>query len=158
MDIHFKDIQYANAPADKLFEVITDYSSYPRFNPAVESVDVVAKNERGAEFFVIRNTSVGKHVHAFDRYERNGDFTIKRTYGSRSTGRSIWTIHGVDAGRSALTIEATTTMPAWKGVVMRPILKRVFFRINFTPFLREAERRAQAGNDRADQGRHAQWK
>lgn len=143
MEIHFRDTQDANAPAEMLFGVITDYAAYPRFNPAVERMEVVTQNAGGAEFLAIRNTSVGKQVRAFDKYERDGDFTIKRTYGPESAGLSTWTIRPVDAGRSTLTIEARMTMPGWKGVVMRPILRRLFFGINFTPFIREAERRAK---------------
>jgi hypothetical protein len=29
-----------------------------------------------------------------------------------------------------------------RGIVMKPLLRRIFFRLNFDPFIREAERRA----------------
>ena len=32
MEIHFNDTRPANASAATLFEVITDYAGYPRFN------------------------------------------------------------------------------------------------------------------------------
>jgi len=35
MNIHFNHTEPADAPAETLFEVITDYAGYPRFNPAV---------------------------------------------------------------------------------------------------------------------------
>ena len=66
MDIHFNDTQPANASAETLFDVITDYPDYPRFNSAVVDVKVVE---------------------------------------------------------------------------MKPFLKRIFYGINFTPFIEEAERR-----------------
>ena len=39
MNIHFNDTQSADAPAETLFEVITDYINYPRFNSALIKVD-----------------------------------------------------------------------------------------------------------------------
>jgi hypothetical protein len=38
--------------------VITDYAGYPRFNPAVVKVSVVARDEDGAEFVVKRKTRI----------------------------------------------------------------------------------------------------
>jgi hypothetical protein len=34
-------------------------------------------------------------------------------------------------------------MPRWRGLVLRPFLRRLFYGINFTPFIHEAERRAR---------------
>jgi ribosome-associated toxin RatA of RatAB toxin-antitoxin module len=142
MKIHFNHTEPAEASAEILFEVITDYAGYPRFNPAVVKVSVVAKDEDGAEFVAKRKTRIARQVRAFDRYERTGDLTIKRTYGPRSPAQSTWTIHRVDAGHSTLTIDASTTMPLLPGLVMRPLLRRLFYGINFTPFIQEAEHRA----------------
>jgi ribosome-associated toxin RatA of RatAB toxin-antitoxin module len=44
MDIHFNHTEPVDAPAETLFEVITDYAGYPRFNPAVIRMTVVAKD------------------------------------------------------------------------------------------------------------------
>jgi hypothetical protein len=66
--------------------VITDYAGYPRFNPAVVKMTVVAKHENGAEFIAKRKTTIAKQVRAFDRYERDGDLIIKRTYGPQVSG------------------------------------------------------------------------
>jgi len=141
MNIHFNDTQSADASAETLFEVITDYVNYPRFNSALIKVDVVRKDREGAEFLADRKTKIGEQVHAFDRYEHNGDFVIERTY-TGVDGASKWTIHAVDENHSTLTIDAAQTMGTVRGTLMRPFLKRIFYGINFTPFIEEAERRS----------------
>jgi ribosome-associated toxin RatA of RatAB toxin-antitoxin module len=145
MNIHFNHTEPADAPAETLFEVITDYAGYPRFHPAVIKVTVAARNENGAEFVADRRTRIGKKVRAFDRYERHGDLVIERTYGPKSTAQSTWTIHPIDADHCTLTIDASMTMPLLPGLVMKPLLRRLFYGINFTPFIHEAKRRAKEG-------------
>jgi hypothetical protein len=95
-------------------------------------VTVVTKNERGAEFLADRKTKIGKQVRAFDRYDRNGDFVLERTYDGNESARSIWTIHRIDDENSTLTIEATLSMGPVRGVLMKPALKHLFCGINFT--------------------------
>lgn len=90
MNIHFNHTEPADAPAEILFEVLTDYAGYPRFYPAVVKVTVVARNESGAELVADRTTRIGTQVRAFDRYERHGDLVIERTYGPKSTAQSRW--------------------------------------------------------------------
>ena len=58
MNIHFNDTQPADASAETLFDVITDYANYPRFNSALIKVDVVKKDESGAEFLADRKSVV----------------------------------------------------------------------------------------------------
>ena len=140
MNIHFNDTQSANASAETLFEVITDYANYPQFNSALIKVDVVKKDEAGAEFVADRHTKIGKQVRAYDHYEHNGDFVVERTY-EGVDGASKWTIHPVDESHSTLTIDAAQSMGPVRGTVMRPFLKKIFYGINFTPFIEEAERR-----------------
>jgi ribosome-associated toxin RatA of RatAB toxin-antitoxin module len=142
MEIHFNDMRPANAPAAALFEVITDYASYPRFNKAVTNVRVVRKDDQGAEFVADRTTRIGKSVRAYDRYTQDGDFTVERTYDGNASALSTWTIHPVDADHSTLTIDAVQEMGPVRGVLMKPALKKLFYGINFTPFIEEAERRA----------------
>jgi ribosome-associated toxin RatA of RatAB toxin-antitoxin module len=142
MDIHFNQTEPVQAPAETLFDVITDYASYPSFNSALVDVTVVTKNEQGAEFVADRKTKIGKQVRAFDRYERNGDYVVERTYDGNESARSTWTVHPVDDGTCTLTIDASQSMGAVRGVVMKPALKHLFYGINFTPFIEEAERRA----------------
>ena len=141
MNIHFNDTQSADASAETLFGVITDYANYPRFNSALINVDVIKKDESGAEFLADRKTKIGEQVRAFDHYEHNGDFVVERTY-EGVEGSSRWTIHAVDADHCTLTIDAAQKLGPVRGVVMRPFLKRIFYGINFTPFIEEAERRA----------------
>jgi ribosome-associated toxin RatA of RatAB toxin-antitoxin module len=143
MNIHFTDTKSADASAETLFEVITDYVNYPSFNSALIKVDVVKKDQSGAEFVADRKTRIGQQVHAWDNYERNGDFVIERTY-EGVDGASTWTIHPVDEGHSTLTIDAAQSMGPVRGTVMRPFLKKIFYGINFTPFIQEAERREKA--------------
>ena len=144
MDVHFNDTRSADAPAETLFGVITDYPHYPSFNSAIVKAEVVSQDNDGAEFVASRTTKVGKDVRGIDRYRHNGDFVIERTYGPDQPGRSTWTIHPVDAGHSTLTIDASMPMSRLKGMVMKPVLKRIFYGINFTPFIQEAERRAKS--------------
>ena len=148
MNIHFHHTATADASAEELFEVVTDYPNYPSFNSALVKVSVVRKDADGAEFLADRKTRIGRQVRAFDRYERNGDLVIERTYAGEATARSTWTIHPVDAGRSTLTIDAAQSMPFFRGLVMKPFLRRIFYRLNFTPFIREAERRAGEAESR----------
>ncbi|HEX2289642.1 MAG TPA: SRPBCC family protein [Pseudonocardiaceae bacterium] len=98
MDIHFNHTEPVAAPAEALFEVITDYAGYSRFNPAVVKMTVVARHENGAEFVAKCKTRIAREVRAFDRYQRHGDLVIKRTYGPESAAQSTWTIRPVDGG------------------------------------------------------------
>jgi len=143
MNVHFKDTQRANASAETLFDVVTDYANYPSFNSALIHVKVVTKDESGAEFVADRKTRIGKRLRAFDRYQRDGDLVVERTYEGEETAGSTWTIHPVDDGHSTLTIDAAQSLPLMRGLMMRPFLKRIFYGINFTPFIREAERRTE---------------
>jgi hypothetical protein len=53
-------------------------------------------------------------------------------------------VHPVDADHCTLTIDAAQTMGPVRGILMKPALKKLFYGINFTPFIEEAERRAKA--------------
>jgi ribosome-associated toxin RatA of RatAB toxin-antitoxin module len=144
MDIHFNHTEPVEASAETLFDVLTDYASYPSFNSALINMTVVRKDENGAEFLADRKTKIGKKVRAFDRYERNGDLVVERSYDGNESARSIWTVHPVDEGHSTLTIDASQSMGAVRGVIMKPALRHLFYSINFTPFIEEAERRAKS--------------
>jgi hypothetical protein len=50
--------------------------------------------------------------------------------------------HSVDADHSELTLEGTVTVPLLKGLAMKPFLRRMVHRMDFTPFIQEAQRRA----------------
>ena len=77
MNIHFNHTEPVNASAQTLFDVITDYANYPSFNPALIHVEVVSKDEQGAEFLADRKTKIGKQGRAYDRYELNGDPVVE---------------------------------------------------------------------------------
>jgi ribosome-associated toxin RatA of RatAB toxin-antitoxin module len=146
MNIHFNETRPANASAATLWEVITDYPSYPTFNAAIVDVRVARKDDSGAEFVADRKTRIGKTVRAYDRYEKQGrDLVIERTYEGNAGASSTWTIHPVDAGSCTLTIDATQGIDPVRGVLMKPALKHMFYGINFTPFIAEAERRTTNG-------------
>lgn len=143
MNIHFNHTAPAEASAEELFDVVTDYVNYPSFNSALVKVDVVRRDEHDAEFVADRTTRIGKQVRAYDHYERNGDYVIERTYEGNESARSTWTIHPVDERSCTLTIDAAQSMGPVRGILMKPFLKRIFYGINFTPFIEEAERRAR---------------
>src|SRR5262245_19821194 len=121
MQIHFNDTRPANASAATLFEVLTDYAAYPRFNSAVTNVRVVRKDDDGAEFVADRTTAVGKKVRAYDRYVRRRDLVVERTYEGSDAVRSTWTIRPVDVDHCTLTIDATQDMNAVAGTAMYPV-------------------------------------
>jgi ribosome-associated toxin RatA of RatAB toxin-antitoxin module len=147
MLIHFNHEELVAAPAHMLFQVLTDYERYPQFNSVVTTVDVAWKNDSGAEFRAGRKTRVEKNASALDRYSHDdAGYTIERTYGSATDARSTWTVRSIDASRSTFGIDASMSMPWMKGIIMRPLLRRLFYGINFGPFIAEAERRAGRDN------------
>ena len=148
MEMHLNHTERVDAPAETLFEVLTDYAGYRRFNPAVVKMTVITEDHNGAESVARRKIRIAKQVRAFDRNERHPDFSIKRTYGPTSNAQSTWTIHRVDAGHSTLTSDASTTMPLLPGLLLKPLLRRLFYGINFSPFIQEAQRRATATRSR----------
>jgi len=143
MNIHFNHSEPVEAAAETLFDVITDYANYPSFNSALIKVNVVTKDANGAEFLADRRTKIGKQVRAFDRYERNGDLVVERTYDGNASAQSTWIVHPVDDTHCTLTIDAAQRMDPIRGLLMKPALKHLFYGINFTPFIDEAERRAK---------------
>jgi ribosome-associated toxin RatA of RatAB toxin-antitoxin module len=144
MLIHFNHEEVTAAPAHTMFDVLTDYANYPKFNPAVTTVDIAWKNDNGAEFRAGRKTRVEKNASATDRYRHSDDgYTIERSYGSDTDARSTWTVRPIDETHSTFGIDASMTLPFAKGVIMKPLLRRLFYGINFHPFIAEAERRTE---------------
>jgi ribosome-associated toxin RatA of RatAB toxin-antitoxin module len=58
VNIHFNHTEPVEAPAEVLFDVITDYTNYPSFNSALIKVKVVTKDDKGAEFLAGRKTKI----------------------------------------------------------------------------------------------------
>jgi hypothetical protein len=48
------------------------------------------------------------------------------------------------ASKALDTIDGAQSMGPVRGSMMRPFLKKIFYGINFTPFIEEAERREKA--------------
>jgi len=140
MKVQFDDTQPAKASAETLFDVLTDYTSYPNFNSAIVGMTVLRKDDDGAEFLTDRKSLIGRQAHVFDRYERNGDLAIERTYAGID-GSSTWTVRAVDDASSTLRIQGMMTVRLLRGLMMRLMLKRVLYRMDFEPFIEEAERR-----------------
>ncbi len=58
-----------------------------------------------------------------------------RRYANNPTAKSLWTVEPAFNGQSYFTISAEMTLPFFQGIVMRPLLKRMFYKINFPPFI-----------------------
>jgi ribosome-associated toxin RatA of RatAB toxin-antitoxin module len=144
MDVHFTLTASAEASAGTVFDVVTDYLHYPRFNSAVLDVEVVRRDEDGAEFTTGRNSRTEKQVSACDHYDRAGDLVVERTYPAESGSRSTWTIRSVDDEHCTLTVDAAQSVPWVEGVMMRPLLRRTVYGSNLRPYVEEAERRTRA--------------
>jgi hypothetical protein len=136
-----QEVQDSIRPAGR---VLLGGGDNPSFNSALIAVRVVKKDDAGAEFVADRKTKIGRHVRAYDRYQQHRDLVVERTYEGNDSARSTWTIHPVDADHCTLTIDASQSMGPVRGLVMKPFLKKLFYGINFTPFINEAERRATA--------------
>jgi hypothetical protein len=62
-----------------------------------------------------------------------------RHYAGNDQAKSIWTVEQAFGGQAYFTITAEMTVSFFPGIFLRPILKRMFYRINFPPFIRAAE-------------------
>lgn len=134
MHFAFHDTRSAQASAAVLFEVLTDYAAYPRFDTAVTDVRLVSKDDVGAEFVARRRFRTSRWVRAYDRYRLHRDLVVERTFAGHPTACCTWTIHPVDLWRSVLTVEESRHLTS---------LRRSLGRARVTPFIHEAERRAK---------------
>jgi hypothetical protein len=140
MFIHLQHTELVAASPERLFAVLTDYESYPRWNRHVVSATIVRRDEHEAEVLAERTTLIEKKVHFIDTYAPKPLLQFERRYlGSNDTARSIWTVEPAHNGQAYFTIEAQMTLPFFPGIIQRPILKRMFYRINFPPFISAAE-------------------
>ena len=82
MNIHFNHSEPVNAPAETLFDVITDYASYPSFNAGLVKVEVVTKDaEPGGDIlhFVLEGVRRHDELEAFLQFIRDrNDFVAMR--------------------------------------------------------------------------------
>jgi hypothetical protein len=104
-------------------------------------VNVVRKDERGAEFAADRKTKTGKKVRAFATSATETSSSKGRTRGATRPDRRGRSIRSTTATARSTSTRRRAWVPAWDRD--ETALKRLFYRINFTPFITEAERRAE---------------
>jgi len=140
MFIHLQHTELVAASPEQLFAVLTDYEAYPRWNRHVVSATIVRRDEREVEVRAERSTLIEKKAHFIDTYAPRPLLQFERRYIGNDTARSTWTVEPAFNGQAYFTIEAQMTLPFFSGIFQRPILKRMFYRINFPPFISAAER------------------
>jgi ribosome-associated toxin RatA of RatAB toxin-antitoxin module len=139
MLIHFQHTELVAVSPQQLFAVLTDYQAYPASNPQVVSAQIVGEQENAVEVEAQRKTLIGKRVRFTDTYAPKPLLQFIRRYAGRDTAKSTWTVEPAFGGQAYFTIEAEMTVPFVQGVFQRPLLKRMFYRLNFSPFIRAAQ-------------------
>lgn len=139
MFIHLRHTELVTASPERLFSILTDYEEYPRWNRNVISATTIRRDEHEAEVEAERSTFIGKKVHFIDTYAPRPLLQFERRYVGNKTAKSIWTVEPAHDSQAYFTIEAEMTLPFFPGIFQRPILRRMFYRINFPPFISAAE-------------------
>src|SRR5215469_12923176 len=139
MFIHFQHTELVAVPPQQLFEVLTDYQNYPASNPQVVSAAIVGRHENEVEVEAQRKTLIMKHVRFTDTYAPRPLLQFVRRYVGKDSAISTWTVEPAFGGQAYFTITAEMTVPFVQGVFFRPILKRMFYHLNFPPFIRAAQ-------------------
>jgi ribosome-associated toxin RatA of RatAB toxin-antitoxin module len=145
MLIRFQRTELVDAPPERMFGVLTAYEAYPRINPFVKTVRVLHRDRRGAKVAADRRTPIERHVQFRDAYAPPPLLQFERRYASHPTARSTWTVEPAFGGRCYFTIAAELAAPGPLGVLLRPVLWRMFHRLNFAPFIQAARARTAAG-------------
>lgn len=57
----------------------------------------------------------------------------------KNSARSVWTVEPANGGRAYFTIVADADFPPAISWLLRPLLARMFYRLNFPTFIRAAE-------------------
>jgi hypothetical protein len=140
--IRFQRTELVEATPERLFAVLTDYANYPRANPQVLKAVVKRRDAAGAEVYAERDTPFGKKVTFIDTYAPPPPLQITRRYVGQDAASSTWTVEPAFGGRCYFTITAEMRVPFVPGVFLRPILRRMFYRLNFPPFMHAATRAA----------------
>jgi ribosome-associated toxin RatA of RatAB toxin-antitoxin module len=143
MHIKFQRTELVDAEPDRLWQILTDYESYPRTNPLVTRVRVLHRDVHGAEVEADRKVFFEPRVHFFDTYSPPPLRQLERRYATENAMRSVWTVEPANAGRAYFTIVADANLPPVIGWLLRPLLARMFYRLNFPTFIRAAEQAAQ---------------
>jgi ribosome-associated toxin RatA of RatAB toxin-antitoxin module len=145
MHIRFQRTELVNADPDRLWHILTDYESYPRTNRLVKYTRVLHRDVHGAEVEADRKVFFEPHTHFFDTYAAPPLRQLERHYAKSNGMRSVWTVEPANGGRAYFTIVADAELPPVIGWLMRPVLARIFYRLNFPTFIRAAEREEQTG-------------
>jgi len=135
MLIKLRHTELVAASPEHLFEVLTNYPAYPQSNPNVISARVIHRDDQTAEVEAERKTLIGPKVRFTDTFAPRPLLQFSRCYANNPTAKSLWTVEPAFNGQSYFTISAEMTLPFFQGIVMRPLLKRMFYKINFPPFI-----------------------
>ena len=138
MLIHCQRTELVETTPERLFGVLTDYANYPRVNPKVQKTLVKHQDARQAEVYAERSTPVGKKVTFIDTYATLPLRQFTRRYVGEDSSSSVWTVEPAFGGRCYFTIVAEMRVPFFPGIFLWPILKRMFYPLNFPPFIRAA--------------------
>jgi hypothetical protein len=138
MLVHCQHTELVDATPEQLFAVLTDYANYPRSNPQVLKTVVKRRDANGAEVYAERNTPIAKKVTFIVAYAPPPLLQFVRRYDGQDGASSTWTVEPAFGGRSYFTIVADMRLPFLPGVFLWPILKRMFYPLNFPPFIRAA--------------------
>jgi hypothetical protein len=142
MLVHCHHTEVVDATPEQLFAVLTDYASYPRTNPQVLKTIVKRQDANGAEVYAERNTPIARKVTFLDTYGPPPLLQFTRRYVGQDGASSTWTVEPASGGRCYFTIVADMRLPFFPGIFVRPILKRMFYPLNFPPFIRAATQTA----------------
>ena len=139
MLIHFQHTELVAVSSQQLFAVLTDYQAYPASNPQIVSATVIGQHGNQVEVQAQRTTLIGKHVRFTDTYAPKPLLQFVRRYADNGAAISTWTVEPAFGGQAYFTISAEMTVPFVPGIFLYPILKRMFYHLNFPPFIRAAQ-------------------
>ena len=145
MDIRFQRTELVDAPPRRMFGVLTDYEAYPRINRFVTNVRVLHRDTWSASVVADRRTPIERRVRFVDAYATPPLLQLERRYASNATAMSTWMVEPAFGGRSYFTITARMMVPGPLGLLLCPLLWRMFNRINFAPFIHAAQARTGTG-------------
>lgn len=141
MLIHFQHTELVAVSPQQLFAVLIDYPAYPASNPQVVSATVIDQQGNQMEVLAQRRTLLDKQVCFTDTYAPEPLLQFVRRYAGRDTAISTWTVEPAFGGQAYFTITAEMTVPFVPGIFLYPVLKRMFYRLNFPPFIQAAQGR-----------------
>jgi hypothetical protein len=139
MLIRFQRTELVRARPERMFGVLTNYAAYTRINHFVKSVRVLRHDAQGAIVVADRTTPIERHMQFEDTYASRPLLQFERRYTNNPTACSTWTVEPAFGGRCYFTVMAQLTMPGPLGLLLRPVLWRLFNVLNFAPFIAAAE-------------------